>query len=63
MNYGKTIWQYEVNVDVETEMILHTNPDQIWGKFLTGFKVIYTKYSKHLSDTVAHTIECVCIKC
>ena len=24
------------------------------------FKVIYTKYSKHWSYTVAHTIDCVC---
>ena len=25
-------------------------------------KVIYTKYSKHLPNTVAHTIDCVCSK-
>ena len=31
--------------------------------FLVLTKVIYTKYSKHWPYTVAHTIDCVCIKC
>jgi hypothetical protein len=31
--------------------------------FCLGTKVIYTKYSKHWPYTVAHTFECVCIKC
>ena len=30
---------------------------------LKSSKVIYTKYSKHWTYTVAHTIDCVCIKC
>jgi hypothetical protein len=31
-------------------------------EFRASNKVIYTKYSKHWLNTVAHTIECVCSK-
>ena len=50
-------WYFSLELLQLAKSWTRAEPRQAW------YKVIYTKYSKHWSYTVAHIIDCVCRKC
>ena len=57
---NSSVWVAQGSNELKNRVFL----SNFWVWFFQHFvKVIYHKYSKHWTYTVAHTIDCVCRKC